>query len=289
MSETTSATASAPSTSLPTIAILGLGSMGSAILSGLLSPSVAVDGGVRVTNRTAEKASEWAGHEVVTAFATENDADANLAAVRGAKVVLVAVKPYMVPDLLDEIADALEPGTVVVSVAAGVTVQTFEQHLPESIPVVRSMPNTPAVVGKAVTGISSGTRSSADDLEVVRSLFSTVGDVLEVPEDKLDALSTISGSGPAYVFFLIEQLTAAAIDKGFSPDEARVMVNGTFLGAAELLVQSGEAPAELRRRVTSPNGTTERAIAVLADGGIKPLFDQATDAALARARELAAG
>ncbi|NQX13125.1 pyrroline-5-carboxylate reductase [Microbacteriaceae bacterium VKM Ac-2855] len=280
---------SAATTTLPTIAILGLGSMGRAILSGLLAPNVTIDGGVRVTNRNAAKAAEWSGHPVVSAYATATDAEANLAAVRGASVVLVAVKPYMVPDLLDEIAPALEPGAVVVSVAAGVTVATFEAHLPASVAVVRSMPNTPAVVGKAVTGISAGTRSSAEDLALVRSLFETVGEVLEVPESQLDALSSISGSGPAYVFLLIEQLTAAAVAKGFTPEQAAVMVNGTFLGASELLVTSGEDPAELRRRVTSPNGTTERAIAVLADAGLDALFATATDAALARARELAAG
>ncbi|SMH45023.1 pyrroline-5-carboxylate reductase [Rathayibacter oskolensis] len=273
---------------LPPIAVLGLGSMGGAILTGLLAPGVHVEGGVRVTNREASKAALWHDHPVVTAFATADDPEANRRAVEGASVVLVAVKPHMVPDVLDEIAEALAPGTVVVSVAAGVTVETFERHLPESVAVLRSMPNTPAVVGRAVTGLSAGTRSSADDLDLVRRLFRTVGEVVEVPESQLDALSTISGSGPAYVFLLIEQLTRAAIDKGFTPEQAATMVNGTFLGAAELLVDSGEDPAELRRRVTSPNGTTERAIAVLQEADLASLFTRATDAALARARELAA-
>ena len=179
-----------------------------------------VDGGIRTTNRTAEKAAELAGLEGVTAYATETDAAANLAAVAGAKLVVVAVKPAMVPDLLREIADALEPGTVVVSVAAGVTVATFESLLPESVAVIRSMPNTPAVVGRAVTGVSAGTRSSEADLALAVSLFETVGEVLVVPEEQIDALSTISGSGPAYVFHLIEQLTATAIDKGFTPEQA---------------------------------------------------------------------
>ena len=203
--------------------------------------------------------------------------------------MVVAVKPAMVPDLLREIADSLEPGTVVVSVAAGVTVATFESLLPESVAVIRSMPNTPAVVGRAVTGVSAGTRSSDADLALAVSLFETVGEVLVVPESQLDALSTISGSGPAYVFYLIEQLTAAAVDKGFTPEQAAVMVQGTFRGASELLASSGEDPAELRRRVTSPKGTTERAIAVLEASDLKQVFDTATDAALARARELAAG
>jgi pyrroline-5-carboxylate reductase len=272
---------------LPTIAILGAGSMGRAILTGLLKPDVKVEGGIRVTNRTSAKAHDFAEAPGITAFATEEDAEANRLAVDGAEIVLVAVKPHMVPDLLREIAGSVTPGAVIVSVAAGVTIDTFESHLPVSVSVVRSMPNTPAIVGRAVTGISGGHRSSADDLAVVRTLFETVGEVVEVPESELDALSTISGSGPAYVFYLVEQLTATAVSKGFTPEQAKQLVHGTFLGASELLVASGEDPAELRRRVTSPNGTTERAIGVLETADLKGLFDRATDAALARARELA--
>lgn len=274
---------------LPSIAFLGAGSMARAILAGLLQPSVTVAGGIRATNRSQARASEFADEPRVTAYSTETDGAANRRAVAGAKLVVVSVKPAMVPDLLDEIADALEPGAVVVSVAAGVTVATFEAHLPEHVSVVRTMPNTPAVVGRAVTGVSAGTRSSDDDLALVVSLFETVGEVLVVPESQLDALSTISGSGPAYVFLLIEELTKTAIAKGFTPEQATTMVQGTFRGASELLAASDEDPAELRRRVTSPKGTTERAIAVLQEADLSGLFDRATDAALARARELAAG
>ena len=263
--------------------------MARAILAGLLQPHVTVAGGIRTTNRSAARAAEFADEPRVTAFATEADAAANRRAVDGAKLVVVAVKPAMVPDLLDEIADALEPGAIVVSVAAGVTVATFEAHLPAHVSVVRTMPNTPAVVGRAVTGVSAGTRSSEDDLALVVSLFETVGEVLVVPEAQLDALSTISGSGPAYVFLFIEELSKTAIAKGFTPEEAATMVQGTFRGASELLAASGEDPAELRRRVTSPKGTTERAIAVLQEADLAGVFDRATDAALARARELAAG
>lgn len=273
-------------TALPTTAILGAGSMGRAILSGLVRPGVRVEGGIRVTNRSASRAAELAALPSVTAFATEDDPHANSQAVTGAGVVIVAVKPAMVPDLLTEIADAVQPGAIVVSVAAGVSVATFEQLLPASVAVLRSMPNTPAVVGRAVTGISAGTRSSADQLATVRALFETVGAVVQVPESQLDALSTISGSGPAYVFYLIEQLTATAVAKGFTPEQAALLVNGTFLGASELLAQSGEQPAELRRRVTSPKGTTERAIEVLESAGLRDVFDRATDAALQRAQEL---
>jgi pyrroline-5-carboxylate reductase len=275
-------------TTLPTICILGAGSMGGAILSGLLQPSVTVDGGIRVTNRTEAKAAVLRS-DAVLSYATEQDPAANLAAVAGARIVLVAVKPTMVPDLLREIADALDPGTIVISVAAGVTIATFELILPESVSVLRAMPNTPAIVGKGVTGLCAGTRSSVEDLALASALFATVGDVVVVPESKIDAVSTISGSGPAYVFYLIEELTRTAVGLGFTPEQATTMVNGTFLGAAELLVSSGETPQELRRQVTSPKGTTERAIAELEKAGFTALFDRATAAALTRAKELAAG
>jgi pyrroline-5-carboxylate reductase len=280
-------TSTAPVT-LPAIAFLGAGSMARAVLAGLLKPSVTVTGGIRTTNRSAAKAAELAGTDGVTAWATETEPNANRLAVAGAGIVIVAVKPAMVPDLLAEISDSLEPGTLVVSVAAGVTIATFEKHLPAGVAVIRSMPNTPAVVGMAVTGLSAGTRSTAAQMELATALFETVGEVLVVPEEKIDALSTISGSGPAYVFYLIEQLTRTAIDKGFTPEQAATMVNGTFLGASALLAMSDLGPAELRRQVTSPKGTTERAVQQLETGDLKGLFDRATDAALARARELAA-
>jgi pyrroline-5-carboxylate reductase len=280
-------------TTLPTTAILGAGSMGGAILAGLLSPEVVVEGGVRVTNRTEAKAVALRRGSV-TSLATETDPTANASAVFGASVVLVGVKPGMVVDLLREIGPALEPGTVVVSLAAGVTTATMEAALPEHVPVLRSMPNTPAVVGLAVTGLAAGSRSSEADLALARRVFEVVGDVVVVPEEQIDALSTISGSGPAYVFYLIEQLQEAAVALGFTPAQAATLVQGTFRGASELLrasdlLPADEAPAELRRRVTSPGGTTERAVAELADGGLRELFERATQAALARNREIAAG
>ena len=173
------------------------------------------------------------------------------------------------------------------SVAAGVTIATMEALVSQI--VLRAMPNTPALVGRGVTGVSPGSRATPEDVGLVLTLFDTVGQVLEIPESKIDALSTISGSGPAYVFYLIEQLTKTAVALGFTWQEASIMVNGTFLGAAELLEASGEDPSELRRRVTSPKGTTERAIWELEKANLSAVFDRATAAALARAKELSAG
>jgi pyrroline-5-carboxylate reductase len=271
---------------LPTIAILGTGSMGGAILAGLLNPDVVVEGGVRVTNRSTEKAAALES-ETVTSLATTVDPDANRVAVTGARIVIIGVKPAMVPDLLREVADSLEPGAIVVSVAAGVTIETMESLV--AGPVLRAMPNTPSVVGKGVTGLAAGTRSSDDDLDVVTALFETVGDVLVIPENQIDALGTISGSGPAYVFFLIEKLTRTAVNLGFSEEQAATMVNGTFIGATALLAASDSTPTELRVQVTSPKGTTERAIAELDAADLTALFDRATAAALARSAELAKG
>ena len=275
--------------SLPQIAILGAGSMGGAILTGLLSPDVHADG-ITVTNRTEAKAAV-VRHEGVVSLALESDPDATATALRGARVVLLGVKPAMVPELLGSIRDLLEPDALVVSLAAGVTVATMEALVPQV--VFRSMPNTPSVVRLGVTGVAAGTRASAADAALVRALFETVGAVIELPESQIDALSTISGSGPAYVFFLIERLTETALGLGFDEEQARLMVEQTFRGASELLARerakSEVGPAELRRRVTSPKGTTERAIGVLESADLTNLFDRATTAALARAAEMARG
>ena len=272
---------------LPPVAILGAGSMGGAIAQGLARSGQAVS--VTVTNRTAAKARELDGLDTVTSVALADVPSANTDAAASADIVLVGVKPAMVPDLLREIAESLRPGTIVVSLAAGVTIETFETIVGPDVPVVRSMPNTPAVVGKAVTGLAAGSSASPENVALVRRLFETCGVVIEVPEGQIDALSTISGSGPAYVFLLVEALTEAARGKGFEEADARLMAEQTFIGATALLAASGEDPAELRRRVTSPKGTTERAIGVLQTGNLDGLFSQATDAALSRARELATG
>lgn len=275
--------------SLPALAFLGAGSMGGAILRGVVASGIAIDGGITATNRSSDSAAALAGLPGVTSIALEEQPDGNLAAAASAGVVIVGVKPAMVPDLLREIAPQLVPETIVVSVAAGVTLQTFADALGADARVIRSMPNTPATVGKAVTGLAVGASVTADDLAVVRRLFETVGAVIEVPESQIDALSTISGSGPAYVFLLIEELTRAAIGMGFAESDARLMAEQTFIGATALLDASGEEPAELRRRVTSPKGTTERAIAVLQNAHLDRTFADAAAAALVRAKELAAG
>ncbi len=270
-------------TTLPPLAVLGAGSMAGAIVRGLIAAGVD-PASVTVSTRSTASADVWRA-EGVRAIALEERADANAAAVEGAGVVLLGVKPAMIVDTLREVAGALAPDAVVVSVAAGVTTATMEGVVPN--PVVRTMPNTPALVRRAVTGIAAGSRSGEAELALARELFEAVGVVVELPEDRIDALSAISGSGPATVYFLVERLTETAERLGFARDDARLMAEQTLVGSALLLESTGEEPAELRRRVTSPKGTTERLIAVLEEAGLADVFERAAEAAIARARELA--
>lgn len=272
---------------LPTISVLGAGSMGGAIVHGLAASGLAP--ALVATNRTAAKARELDALAGVTSLALAENPNANIDAAAQADIILIGVKPAMVPDLLREIAPHLRAGAIVVSLASGVTIATFEEILGGGVAVLRSMPNTPALVAQAVTGLAAGTDATPEAIALVQRLFETCGVVIEVPEDQIDALSTISGSGPAYVYLLIEDLTEAARGKGFSEVNARLMAEQTFIGATALLAATKADPAELRRGVTSPKGTTERAIAVLQGAHLDGLFAQATDAALARAQELAAG
>jgi pyrroline-5-carboxylate reductase len=270
------------------IAIIGTGSMGGAILSGLLKSGFNSDN-VSVSTKSTDSAERLTDEVGVLSFAMENGDDANQMAVAGANVVLICVKPAYVTEVLADIADSLDDNALVISVAAGVTTAAMEKVLPDDVGVVRAMPNTPSIVGRGLTGISAGSRATEWAIETAVQLFETVGKTLVLDESKIDALSTISGSGPAYVFYLIEQLTNAAKHQGFSDEEAALLVNETFLGAAELLVSSKKTPEELRKQVTSPNGTTERAIARMTETELQKMFIEATDAALARAKELASG
>ena len=270
------------------IAILGTGSMGGAILAGLLKSGISPNN-ISVSTKTTESAERLADELGVLSFAMEDGDDANQMAVANAQLVLIGVKPAYVLEVLADVADSLNDNALVVSVAAGVPTAAMEAVLPEDVGVIRAMPNTPAIVGRALTGIAAGSRATDWAVETASQLFETVGQVLVLDESQIDALGTISGSGPAYVFYLIEQLTKAAKHHGFNDTDAALLVNQTFLGAAELLVASGKTPEQLRKQVTSPNGTTERAIARMGQTHLEAMFIEATEAALARSRELAEG
>jgi pyrroline-5-carboxylate reductase len=262
--------------------------MGTAILRGLLKAGFD-SANIAVSTRSLASASQLTSELRVTAFSTEENIHANSLAVAGADVVLVAVKPMYVASVLAEVAPSMRSDALVISVAAGITNATMQAAVPESVAVIRSMPNTPAIVGRAVTGLARGSRATDAQLTLAASLFETVGQVVVIPEEQIDALGTISGSGPAYVFYLIEQFTQTAKNMGFDEATAALLVTQTFLGSTELLVASGKTPQELRKQVTSPNGTTMQAIAKLEEGELVTLFTNATNAALARSKEIAAG
>lgn len=274
---------------IPKTALLGIGNMAGAILQGLRAPEVKITHPITVTCRSTAKAAQYASAADINCYAVENTPDANIRAVQGAKVVLLGVKPWLTIELAKEIAPALDPDTIIVSVAAGITCAALEEALPAGQAVVRAMPNTPAHVGRAVTGIAAGSSVTPAQLEIVQQLFTTVGTAVIVPESQINAVTAISGSGPAYVCYFAEQLITAGVALGLSPAAAKELVVGTIAGTGELLARTGEEPAVLRRNVTSPNGTTEKAVQVLETAQWAELFTKAVQANVRRSEEIERG
>jgi pyrroline-5-carboxylate reductase len=267
------------------IAVIGAGSMGTAILSGLIAAGTAADS-ITASTATTQSAKALSDKFGIKSFALDASATANANVTKDADVLLIAVKPAKVLATLEEIKDSAKDGALVISVAAGVTTESMEQAIGSKASVIRAMPNTPSIVGHGVTGIAKGKSANDSQLAVAKALFETVGQVLIVEEDKINALSTISGSGPAYVFYFAEKLMNAARKMGFSEKEANLMVRSTFLGSATLLAASSDSPETLRAQVTSPNGTTMQATARFDEADLEKVFIEATEAALARAIEL---
>jgi pyrroline-5-carboxylate reductase len=267
------------------IAIIGAGSMGTAILSGLIASGTAPES-ISASTATKASAEALATKFSISAFSLEHSGKANSETAKDADILLIGVKPGKVIEALKEIKDTAKDGALIVSVAAGITTPKMEEAIGDKVSVIRAMPNTPSIVGHGVTGIAKGKSATDSQLAVAKELFETVGQVLVVDEDKIDALSTISGSGPAYVFYFAEKLMVAAQKMGFSEQEANLMVRSTFLGSATLLAASEHSPKELRDQVTSPNGTTMQATAKFDEAQLEKLFIEATGAALARAIEI---
>lgn len=208
------------------------------------------------------------------------------AAARGADVLLVAVKPQDVPDLLAEVRPEVVSGAVVVSLAAGVRTAVIEAALEPGVAVVRAMPNTPALVGEGMFGVSAGASAAAEQVDDVVSLLATAGDVVVVEEKHQDAVTAVSGSGPAYVFYLAEAMVAAGVAEGLDEQVARRLAAQTVKGAAALLTTGDDGPADLRRKVTSPNGTTAAAIESFDASGVRDALVDGIRAAARRSAEL---
>lgn len=263
---------------MSTIAVLGAGKIGEALLSGLLHGGR--DAGELVfTERHPERAAELTARYGIAGVDVAE-------AAKRADVLVVAVKPQDIDPVLDELAPLLGPGSLVVSLCAGLPTSLYERRLRAGVPVVRVMPNTPMVVGEAMSAISAGSHATAGHLALVTELLSCVGRVVEVPESQQDAATALSGSGPAYFFFLVEAMIDAGILLGLPRAVAEQLIIQSAVGAAKMLAETGEHPVILREAVTSPAGTTINAIRELEKHGVRAALLAAIEAARDRSAEL---
>jgi len=262
------------------LAVVGAGVMGETIVAGLVAAGWEPEQLVAV-DRYQPRVDEVVGRHGIGSAASI------AAAVADADAVLLAVKPQDAVGVLAEIGPAIRPGAVLVSICAGLTASTIEAALPVGTPVVRVMPNTPAKVGEGVSAISAGSAATPEHLELAAALLGSVGKVVTVPEAYQDAVTAVSGSGPAYVFYVVEAMVDAGVLLGLPRDVATTLAVQTVYVSAKLLVETGEHAGRLREQVTSPGGTTAAALRELDAHGVKAAFAAAMEAARDRSRELA--
>jgi pyrroline-5-carboxylate reductase len=263
---------------MTTIAVLGAGKIGEALLSGLLQGGRDA-GDLLFTERHPERAAELTEHYGVAAVEVAD-------AAKRADVLVVAVKPQDIDPVLEELAPLLGTESLVVSLCAGLPTALYERRLAEGTPVVRVMPNTPMVVGEAMSAVSAGRHATAEHVRVVSELLSCVGRVVEVPESQQDAVTALSGSGPAYFFYLVEAMIDAGILLGLPRAVAEKLIIQSAVGAAKMLDRTEEHPVILREAVTSPAGTTINAIRELENHGVRAALLAAIEAARDRSVEL---
>jgi len=263
---------------MTTIAILGAGKIGEAMLAGLLGAGRPAES-LLFTERYPARVAELTERYGVRGVETEE-------AAKLADVLIVAVKPQDIEPMLLDLASSITPGTLVVSLCAGLPTSLYERHLPANTAVVRVMPNTPMLVGEAMSAISAGSHATEENLQLVQDLLSTVGKVVRVPESQQDAVTALSGSGPAYFFFLVEAMIDAGILLGLPRAVSAELIIQSAVGAATMLRDSGEHPTLLREAVTSPGGTTIAAIRELEKHAVRAALLSAIEAAALRSAEL---
>src|SRR5262249_50040059 len=262
------------------IAVLGAGKIGEALLAGLRNADWA---NLIASSRREERADDLRdrlGIETTTS---------NAEAIKGADVVVLAVKPQDIEALLGEIGHLLTAEQTVISVAAAITAATIERHVGPKVPVVRAMPNAPSTVHDGIAGMCAGRNAEREHMERAGTVLRAVGDVVEVGEPAMDAITAVSGSGPAYYALLAEAMIEAGLLLGLSREVSTKLVVQTMLGTARLLRDEHMHPVELREAVTSPGGTTIRAIRELEQAGVRAAFLNAINAAMERSKELARG
>ncbi|TWP34714.1 pyrroline-5-carboxylate reductase [Leekyejoonella antrihumi] len=268
-----------PATGL--VALLGAGVMGEALMSGLLRSGWR-PADLRVSDRSPERLADLQARYGVTGLSPAE-------AVAEADTVVIAVKPQDMTALLDEVGPHLRPHVLVVSIAAGITTAFLEQRLPEGTAVARVMPNTPALVDEGMSAVSPGAHCRPAQVEIASELMRGCGKVLAVPEKQQDAITAISGSGPAYIFYVVEAMIEAGVLLGLPRATATELTVQTLYGAATMLKETGEHPTVLRERVSSPGGTTVTALRELEDHKVRAAFLRAIEAAAVRSAELSSG
>jgi pyrroline-5-carboxylate reductase len=264
-----------------TVAIFGAGVMGETLLSGLVRAGRDPDELV-ITERREERAQELQAKYGVRTMA-------NTAAAEAADTLVLVVKPQDMGALVEEIHDHVAPGNLVVSLAAGITTTFLQDRLPEGTPVVRVMPNTPALVDEGMSAISPGSHCDEAHLVEAESLLRSCGKVVRIPEKHQDAVTAISGSGPAYIFYVVEAMIEAGVLLGMPRSTSTELVVQTLYGAATMLKETGQHPTVLREQVSSPGGTTMAALRQLDDHKVRAAFLTAMEAAAARSAQLASG
>jgi pyrroline-5-carboxylate reductase len=265
------------------VAILGAGKIGESLLAGLLTSGWRTPEEIVVTGRRPERV-----HELVQRYGVRGTTS-NAEAVPNCEVVVLAVKPQDFDGLLGEIGPVVSAGQTVLSVAAAIPTAAIEARLPSGVPVVRSMPNAPSTVHEGIAGICGGAHADEEHLALAEEVLLHLGAVVRVPERYMDAVTAVSGSGPAYFALLAEAMIEAGILLGLTRETSTQLVVQTMFGTAKLLRDEHMHPVELREMVTSPGGTTIRAIRELEQAGVRAAFLNAIEAAMERSRELAAG
>ncbi len=267
-----------------TIAVLGAGNIGRALIGGLIKGDYLAPEQIRATRRHAATLKSLEADFPGILVGTDN-----IAAVRDASLIVLATKPQVISTVIDEIRDAVSDDTLIVSVLAGITTDSLQEAFGQELPVVRTMPNTPMLVDEGATAIARGKFATPHHLHVVKRMFEAVGKVEEVPEYLMDAVTGLSGSGPAYVYMFIEAMTDAGVKQGLPRHTAARLAAQTVYGAAKLVLDTGKHPAILKDEVTTPGGTTISAIAELESHGLRIMLINAVATATERSKELSKG
>jgi pyrroline-5-carboxylate reductase len=265
------------------ICVLGAGKAGEALVAGLLSSGWAKPADIVATARHEERIDELSNR-----YGIEGTLD-NVAAIQGAQVVVIAVKPQDIEALLGDVGAALDSSQTVLSIAAAIPTELIERHVGDGVPVVRAMPNAPVTVHEGMAGVTGGAHATEEHVALAEEVLGSVGRSVRVDEAYMDAVTAVSGSGPAYFALLAESMIEAGILLGLSREISTDLVVQTMLGTAKLLRDEKMHPVELREMVTSPGGTTISAIRELEQAGVRAAFLNAIQAAMKRSRELAEG